>query len=440
MDMKIAFVGCGYVFDTYMRTKWAHPELELCGLFDIDTARLNTVSRHYGFKIYPSYEAVLADPAVEIIVNLTSIRSHYDITKRALLAGKHVYSEKPLTTDFEQTRELFALAQARGLVLTGAPCNLYCDAVSTMWKAVRDGAIGKPALVYAELDDNPAHLMRLETVEGPTGAAFPYVEEFQEGCTVEHVGYHLVWICAMFGPAASVTAFSKNLIERKTDTLLSPADTPDFSVACLNFANGVAARITCSWVAPRDHRLRIIGDKGEICADNSSFDQSPVRLERFSRVSLTARKAHTLRTQPLLGRIFGIGGRRVPLVRRWKSHAVERERGVGHSLKHKVIAWLRRLEKINAQDKLLGIAEMVRALREGRPQPMTPDFLMHLNELTLLIHRAGPEGITTKPTTSFEAIEPLPDVIVGPRDYRTSYRSRSLERLLLGTVERGHKR
>ena len=254
------------------------------GVFDIDTARSDTVSQHYGFHVYPNYEALLADPAVEIVVNLTSIQSHYEIVRRALEAGKHVFSEKPLTTDLERTRELFALAQARGLVLTGAPCNLYCDAVSTMWKALRDGAIGKPVLVYAELDDNPAHLMNFEKAQSPTGAPFPYVEEFQEGCTVEHVGYHLVWICAMFGPATSVTAFSKVLIEHKTDTPLSPADTPDFSVGCLDFANGVAARITCSWVAPRDHRLRIIGEQGEICADNAFHDQAPVNLERFSRV------------------------------------------------------------------------------------------------------------------------------------------------------------
>jgi predicted dehydrogenase len=377
---------------------------------------------------------LLADPAVEIVVNLTSIRSHYDTIKRALEAGKHVYSEKPLTTDLDQTRELFALAQAHRLVLTGAPCNLYCDAVSTMSKAVRDGAIGKPVLVNAELDDNPAHLMNLEKVQSPTGAPFPYVEEFQEGCTVEHVGYHLAWICAMFGPAASVTAFSKTLVEHKTDTPLSPPDTPDFSVGCLNFANGVAARITCTWVAPRDHRLRIIGEKGEICADNAFHDQAPVHLERFSRVSLSARKAYTVRTQPLIGRMFGIGGQRIPLVRRWKSHAVEAERGVGRSLKHRVVSWLRRRE-IYAQDKLLGIAEMVRAIREGRPQPMPPDFLIHLNELTLLIQRSGPEGITAKTTTSFKPIEPLPEVADNPRDYRASYRTRISERVLGGVVE-----
>lgn len=228
--MKIAFVGCGFVFDIYMRTMWAHPELEVCGIFDIDTPRANTVGQHYGFHVYPDYEVLLADPVVEIVINLTSIGAHYEVTRRALEAGKHVYSEKPLTTEVDQSRELFALAEARGLVFTGAPCNVYSDAVSTLWKAVRDGAIGKPVLVYAELDDSPAHLMNLEKVQSPTGAPWPYIEEFQEGCTFEHVGYHLVWMCAMFGPAASVTAFSKVVIEHKTDTPLSPPDTPDFSV------------------------------------------------------------------------------------------------------------------------------------------------------------------------------------------------------------------
>ncbi len=437
--MKIAFVGCGYVFDIYMRTKWAHPELEICGIYDIDAARAATVARHYGFRIYPDYQSLLADPDVEVVVNLTSVRSHYEVTKRALEAGKHVYSEKPLTTDLQQTRELFEIANRNGLVFTGAPSNLYCDAVSTLWKAVRDGAIGKPVLVYAELDDNPAHLMNLEKVQSPTGAPFPYAEELQEGCTFEHVGYHLAWICAMFGPVSSATAFSNLLIEHKTDTPLSPADTPDFSVACLTFANGVTARITCSWVAPRDHRMRIIGDAGEICVDNVFHDQSPVHLERFSRVSLSARKAYTLRTQPLIGRLFGVGGRRLPLLRHWKSHAVEAERGVSRSFKHRFVSWLRRKE-IYAQDKLLGIAEMVRALREQRPQPMPPDFMIHLNELTLLIQRSGPAGVAVRPQTDFKPLEPPAEVQTNPRNYRSSYSPRMMEALMGAVVDTLHRR
>ena len=436
--MKIAFVGCGYVFDIYMRVKWAYPELEIGGVYDIDTSRSAVVAQHYGFHVYPSYEALLADPSVGIVVNLTSIRAHATVIRQALEAGKHVYSEKPVTLELAETQALFALAAERGLVLTGAPDNIYSDAVSTLWKAVRDGAIGKPFLVYAELDDNPAHLMQLETVQSPTGAPFPYAEELQEGCTIEHVAYHLVWICAMFGPALSVTAFSDHLVEHKTQTPLSPNDTPDFSVACISFANGVAARITCTWVSPRNHGFRIIGEAGEISVDNVFHDQSPVHLERFSRVSLAARKAYSVRNQPLFGRIFNLGGRRLQLVRRWKSHAVEAERGVGRSPKHRFVSWLRRRE-IYAQDKLLGVAEMARAIDAGRPQPLPADFLIHLNELTLMIQRAGRDGMTTRPSTSFAPFDPIPDVTASPHDYRAAYRPRFVERMLAGAVESLHK-
>ncbi|MFA5967658.1 MAG: Gfo/Idh/MocA family oxidoreductase [Sphingomonas sp.] len=438
--MKIAFVGCGYVFDIYMRTRWAYPEIEICGVFDLDAKRAAVVHDHYGFHLYPDLAALLGDPRVEVVVNLTNIASHYAVTRAALEAGKHVYTEKPITTDLAATRELFAVAERHGRVLAAAPCNLHSDAVGTIWKAVNDGAIGRPALIYAEMDDNPVHLMRMDAVQSPTGAPFPYAEEMQEGCTVEHIGYHLVWICAMFGPAIGVTAFSKALIpDKNTPTPLAPPDTPDFSVACLDFANGVSARITCSWVAPRDHSMRIIGDAGQITVDNAFHDQSPVHLERFSRVSLSARKAYTLRTQPLVGRRFGVGGQRLPLIRRWKSHAVEAEKGVGSSLKHKFVSWLRRRE-VYAQDKMLGIAEMGKAVAEGRAQPMPPDFLIHLNEITLLVQNAGSSGRAIKPTTSFTPLEMFGDIAASPYDYAARYRPRLLERLAPGLIRRLHRR
>lgn len=437
--MKIAFVGCGYVFDIYMRTRWAYPEMDILGVFDIDAKRAAVVERHYGLHVYPSLEALLGDARVEIVINLTNIASHFDVTRQALEAGKHVFTEKPITTELARTAELFALAERCGRVLAAAPCNLHCDAITSLWQAIEDGAIGKPALIYADLDDNPAHLMRLDTVQSPTGAPFPYAEELQEGCTIEHVGYHLAWLCAIFGPALSVTAFSKCLIADKTAVPLDPADTPDFSVACIDFADGVAARVTCSWVAPRDHSMRVIGTEGEIRIDNVFHDQSPVHLERFSRVSLTARKAYSLRRHPLLGKPFGIGGRRIPLVRRWKSHAVEAEKGVGRSWKHKLVSWLRRRE-VYAQDKLLGPAEMARAISEDRPQPMRADFLMHLNELTLLIDKAGPHGLTVQPATTFERFNLSRDVTRSPGDYRATARPGLLEPVVGSAVTAMHRR
>jgi hypothetical protein len=154
---------------------------------------------------------------------------------------------------------------------------------------------------------------------------------------------------------------------------------------------------------------------------------------------LAARKAYTARTQPLVGRLFGIGGRELRLVRRRKSFAVEAERGVGRSPKQKFVSWLRRRE-IYAQDKLLGIAEMARAIGDNRTQPMSADFLTHLNELTMLIQRAGANGVATVPETTFKPPAPLPDVLQGQPDYRATYKLRYFEQKLSGIVDNLQKR
>lgn len=427
--MNIAFVGCGFVFDIYMRTIRAHPELTIQGVFDINSDRMTRVKTHYGFATYDSYDALLADPKVEAVINLTTIGAHFDVSRRALEAGKHVYSEKPLTKSLDESRILFETADKHGVRLYSAPCNILSDTVRTMFQAAQDGAIGKPLLVYAELDDNPIHMMEFEKVKSPSGAPWPLEEEIYEGCTYEHLGYHLVWICGLLGPAVSVTAFSSELIENKMEGLPPRVGTPDYSVANLHFANGAAARITCSVVAPRDHRMRVIGYEGEITCDSYRHYQSPVFLERYSKGSLSARKFQTLRARPGLGRLFGIGGRKIKLAQNAKSHAVEKDQQMQSSLKQRIIEWVRRRE-VYAQDKFAGIAEMASEIRERRDQYLSPDFIMHINELTLLTQGAGTNGIATKPTTSFAPLGPIPGTISGLRNYKAAARSGLFEVLL----------
>lgn len=429
--MNIAFVGCGFVFDIYMRTLRAHPELVVIGVYDKNPERSAKVSAHYGFRMYDSYDQLLADPRVETVINLTNIGAHFEVSRMALEAGKHVYSEKPLTKSVEESRQLFDIAADRRVRLYAAPCNIFADSVRTLFQAVADGAIGKPLLVYAELDDNPIHLMQFETVTSPTGAQWPLEEEVLEGCTYEHLGYHLVWICGLLGPAVSVTAFSSELIENKLQVLPSRVGTPDFSVVCLHFANGASARITCSVVAPRDHRMRVIGYAGEIVSDSYRHYQSPVFLERYSKSSLSARKFQTLRAHPGLGRLFGIGGRRVKLARNAKSFAVEGDQQIRSSLKQRLVEWVRRRE-VYAQDKFAGIAEMAREVKAGRPQYLSPDFIMHINELTLLTQGAGPNGIAVTPTTSFAPLGPIPGSEATVKDYSTVARPAPLEGLIRG--------
>ena len=84
--MKIAVVGCGFVFDIYMRTFTAHPELTILGVFDLRPERMQAVGAHYGFRAYASLDDLLADPKVEAVINLTTIR-------QARLLGEAAHQE-----------------------------------------------------------------------------------------------------------------------------------------------------------------------------------------------------------------------------------------------------------------------------------------------------------------------------------------------------------
>lgn len=413
--MKVAIIGCGYVLDHYMDTIGSHPEIELVGVADRHVERASTVAAFYGVRCYPDNESIYRDADVQLIVNLTSIESHYEVVRQSLLAGKHVYSEKPLTTDLAQTQELFSLAKEKGVHLSAAPCNVLSNTVQTMWKAVRDGAVGDPRLVYAEFDDNPIYLMSPEGWRSRTGAPWPFLHEYEQGCTLEHAAYHLTWMAAMFGPAVSLTAFSRCLAPDKTERHLEPADTPDFSVACIVFKSGVVGRLTCSIIAPLDLRMRVIGSEGEVSAETYRHYDAPVWLERFSKLSLNARKARSVRASSLLRRISGVGGRRIPLQRRPGSRATRWNRSDG--VLRDLIRVLRKRE-MGAQDKFLGVAEMVRAIETGKPMPLPPDFVTHVTELTLAIQRAGTSRAPYVPVTTFAPIQPMPFATTQRVDYK----------------------
>ncbi|HLX98762.1 MAG TPA: Gfo/Idh/MocA family oxidoreductase [Roseiarcus sp.] len=434
--MKIGVIGCGYVFDHYMATWARHPGLALKGVADRNRARRDVVAEAYKLKAYASNEELLADPEIAIVVNLTSIDSHVEVTRAALLAGKHVYSEKPLAPDIAEARALIELAESLGLRLSCAPSNAMSDTTQTMWKAVRDGAVGDVRIVYAEFDDNVIYRMVPEIWRSRTGAPWPYLHEYEWGCTYEHVGYHLTWLCAIFGPVESVTAFSKQVLPDKTNLELNPPDTPDFSVACLNFRSGVVARVTCSIGVPYDHRMRIVGNLGMLTADTYRDYRCPVYLERFSQLTLNARKAMSVRVNSLLQGLLGVGGRKIELLRNPPPGASGRAglpRVRWWSPRGLLRAAARR--ELGQQDKAIGVAELADALQSGRPSFPPHDFTMHLTELTIAIQNAGSDGSSIRLNTSFAPIEPRPETLASKLDYAMvkapSWIGRAIERRIL---------
>lgn len=116
------------------------------------------------------------------------------------------------------------------------------------------------------------------------------------------------------------------------------------------------------------------------------------------------------------------------MARNWKSAAVEMNHQLRTSFKQRLVEWLRRRE-VYAQDKFVGVAEMAREIGEGEPQYLSPEFLLHLNELTLMIQGAGAEGIAVAPTTTFEPLGQIPGTQMAQPILRR-VRPRLLERVV----------
>lgn len=374
--MKIAIIGCGFVADYYLRCLELHPELELLGVTDKVPAQYKRLSAFYNVPTFDSVNELLANDDVQIVLNLTNPRDHYSVSKQCLLAGKHVYSEKPLSTELDQAQELLQIANERGLHLSSAPCSLLSESAQAIWKAVRQNKVGKIRLVYAEMDDGLVHKLPYQHWISESGAPWPYKDEFEVGCTLEHAGYYLTWLPAFFGPATKVTAFADCLVDEKLmGEALEPADAPDFSVACITFESGVVARLTCSIVAPHDHNLTLIGDDGIIGMEDCWLYRSKVFIRKRMRIR-----------------------RRVFMSPLKQTVALQTD----ESLK------LPKRNGAQQMDFCRGVAEMAESIVQQRTPRLSGEYSLHVNELVLAIHKASNDGCSYQMTTRFDAIEPMP--------------------------------
>jgi hypothetical protein len=162
-------------------------------------------------------------------------------------------------------------------------------------------------------------------------------------------------------------------VDKQTDEPLDN-NAPDFSVACVTFANGVVARLTCSIIAPHDHTLRIFGDEGILSTHDCWYYQSPVSIQRPITIRRKTFMSPWKSRYPLVGKTG------------------ERYRYRGSQ----------------QMDFARGVAELSAAIRENRPCRLSERFSLHTNELVIAIDRARDSGAPYTMTTTFDPIEPMP--------------------------------
>ena len=144
--VKIAMIGVGCISGIYLKNiTETFRELELVGVCDLVRERAESAQREYGIpKVYETMHDAFADPEVEIVLNLTRPYEHFEVTRAALEAGKHVYSEKPLGADLAEGKALAKLAREKGLMLGGATDTFLGAGIQTCRRLIDDGYIGTP--------------------------------------------------------------------------------------------------------------------------------------------------------------------------------------------------------------------------------------------------------------------------------------------------------
>lgn len=352
-----------------MRSFASFKHARIIGVFDKNPDRMKAFAAHWNLPKTASLDALfeLADPDT-VFVNLTNPSAHAVVNTACLNAGFHVYSEKPLATDMADANAVHAMAARKGLHVASAPCSVLGEAAQIMAQAVRDDTAGTIRLIYAELDDGFIPQAPYKDWKTESGAPWPYVDEFQTGCTLEHAGYYLSWLIAIFGPVKTVVAASAEVLPDKPG-----AGTPDFSVATLFFETGPAVRLTCSIAAPHDHRIRMIGDKGVISLKKAWANSAPVRFHK--RMILRRR----LIENPI-GKRLRLRGKSHPKVARWGAAEM---------------------------NFALGPVEMAEAIKQKRTPRLAGDFALHLNEVTLAIQNAGHSTGAQEMTTTCTPLDPM---------------------------------
>nr|WP_281032551.1 Gfo/Idh/MocA family oxidoreductase [Phyllobacterium leguminum] len=387
---KIAIIGTGFVADYYMTTLPNHPSLKLAGAYDRDPDRLKQFCAFYDVRAYADIDDILADPEVTVVVNLTTPESHYEISKRALAVGKHVYCEKPLAMHFEEARELVALAAERGLTLCAAPANALSDAGRLVRKVLSERVIGAPLLVYVQMEDGPAFRGKWQTWRSRSGAPWPGLHELEIGCTLEHAGYALSWLVSLFGPAESLTGFSGVTFPDKGPGTQGVTMAPDFSVGCIKFRSGVVARLTCGLAAPRDRSMTILGRDGSLTVRDLWDNRSAVHLERAAdgkqlkmRVSdwLENKMQHALPWKPTPGRRLSYAG---------------------FAPEGALPAFPSRI------DFAAGIAAQAKSIGSGIPAFFSGDVALHVTELALALNNAHSPAQPYVLRSTFTPPVPLP--------------------------------
>jgi predicted dehydrogenase len=193
----VGVIGAGVISGQYLENLTTFPDVEVRFIADIDEERARAQAEAFGIAGHGSVAELLADDAIEIVVNLTIPRVHVEVALQVLAAGKHVWSEKPFALDRESGKQLLAAAAAAELRVATAPDTFLGAGIQSVRRLIEGGGIGAPLTALTLLQSAGPELWH------PNPDFL-----FQEGAgpLFDMGPYYLTALVQLFGPVARVTA------------------------------------------------------------------------------------------------------------------------------------------------------------------------------------------------------------------------------------------
>lgn len=278
--IRVGLIGCGKISDIYL-TNGARrfAGYDIVAVADLMRDRAEEKAREYGIPRVLTPDELIADPGIDVVLNLTIPAAHYEINRAALEAGKAAYCEKPLAVDPAEGQRLIDLASERGLLIGGAPDTFLGAGIQTCRRLIDEGMIGDPvgaAACFASHGNEHWHPNPDFSYQHGGGPQF-------------NLGpYYLTALVALLGPVSRVASNARISFPTRTissqpragDTIT--VETPTFLNALLDFSSGPVASFTATydvWATERP-KIEIYGSDGTLSVPDPNTFGGPVRLYR----------------------------------------------------------------------------------------------------------------------------------------------------------------
>lgn len=270
--LGVGVIGAGVISQTYLENLTSFPDVNVVAVGDLLPDRARAKAEEHGVPSAGTPDDVLANPDVDLVVNLTIPQVHVEVSSAAIAAGKHVWTEKPIGLDRDATRALLAQADAAGLRIGSAPDTLLGPGFQSAKRAIQKGVIGEPMFVQTSFQTQGPDLWHPDP---------EFLFARGAGPLLDMGPYYFSALVSLLGPIAAVTARgSRPRLERTIHAgpragETFPVEVPSSIQVLSSFAGGQHGTHLMSFDSALERHgvLEIHGTEGSIVLpDPNRFD------------------------------------------------------------------------------------------------------------------------------------------------------------------------